>query len=269
MDLYQSSAEIRMSDARNSDDGDSMSDIYQTEDNAESSTDGPHSDARPNENQLNSWDAPERKRKTIGPLPLEEPHSSKRARLDGPTDQEASGSFRNTPQNVVLRLPAENWQHIFTFVPPRTLGSLMMVNKQFNTYLDPSSTAKLGDPPMFSTPSVLPKLKPDTIWQASRRLFWPRMPAALKGRSELEMWRICCSRRCQFCKFCGDLDAHHADDHRRRGPGSKGVSPVFPFSIVSCGRCLEEKSVKVCLLRYRLRLWKLSHSMQYRRSICF
>lgn len=259
MDLYSSNAEIFKSDTRNSDDGDSMSDIYQTEENAESCTNGPYSDTRPKENRLNSLDASERKRRATGLLPLEEPQSSKRARLDGSADQEAEGFFRNARQDMALRLPAEIWQHIFTFVPPRTLGSLMMVNKQFNTYLDPSSTAELVDTPGCSTPSVLSKLKSDTIWQASRRLFWPRMPAALKGRTELEMWRICCSPTCQFCKFRGQQNAHYSDSRRRIGPGSKGVAPVFPFSIVSCGRCLEEKSVKVCLLRGKLRLWKLSH----------
>ncbi|KAF7542877.1 hypothetical protein G7Z17_g11196 [Cylindrodendrum hubeiense] len=36
-----------------------------------------------------------------------------------------------------------------------------------------------------------------------------------------------------------------AGDQWHRGPGAKGVSPVFPFSVSTCGNCLTSKSVKV------------------------
>jgi hypothetical protein len=83
-------------------------------------------------------------------------------------------------------------------------------------------------------------------------MFSPGMPAPLKGKTELDMWRIVCARSCQFC---GNVEVTTADGHAigevdpwHRGPGAKGVSPVFPFGIAICGPCLVQKSVKVCTL---------------------
>lgn len=143
------------------------------------------------------------------------------------------------------QLPAEIWHHIFTLLPPRALGCLLLVNKLFHTCLHPCPSVCI--PSCHSTPhGALRPLKPDSIWQTSRRLFWPRMPAPLKGKSELEMWRLACSISCQYCASKGDLQSSTAGDQWHRGPGAKGVSPVFPFSVSICGSCLTSKSVKVC-----------------------
>ena len=150
------------------------------------------------------------------------------------------------------QLPAEIWHHIFTFLPPRSLGNLMLVNKLFYNYLDPSPLFKAAYPcsldlalPSRKRPSIC---KPDSIWQKSRRLFWPRMPSPMKGRSEVDMWRLACSRSCQFCNFTDDASDETPpakEDQWHRGPGAKGVSRIFPFFVVSCGPCLAAKSLKV------------------------
>ncbi|KAI0379707.1 hypothetical protein F5Y04DRAFT_112926 [Hypomontagnella monticulosa] len=135
-------------------------------------------------------------------------------------------------------LPAEIWHRIFTFTPPRTLGNLLCINKLFNVYLDPSSRYQCNPPPSLSESSVLP-LKPDVIWQLSRRRFWPRMPAPLQQKTELDMWRLACAKSCQFC---GKIDSSP--------PGSPGercrhkIQPVWPFALRSCNVCLMEKTVK-------------------------
>lgn len=149
------------------------------------------------------------------------------------------------------QLPAEIWQHIFIFLPPRSLGNLLRVNRLFHNYLDPSPVVKVPYP--TSTEAPLPSRKklsaclPDIIWQTSRRLFWPRMPSPLKGRSELDMWRLACSRSCQFCRLkeFTDNKASLPIDQWHRGPGANGVGPVFPFFVVSCGWCLVDKGLKV------------------------
>ncbi|KAF4995426.1 hypothetical protein FDECE_12797 [Fusarium decemcellulare] len=176
------------------------------------------------------------KRKSPGSTDLNQPDNVKRARLQ---EDEAVGS-REPPSSAAdqaRQLPAEIWQHIFALVPPRTLGRLLSVNKLFHTFLSPSSPSSRPKP--HSLPSNLPPLKPDAIWQASRRLFWPRMPAPLKGKSELHMWRLICSVSCQFCGLKADPQSLAATDEWHRGPGAKGVSPVFPFSVCICGTCLE------------------------------
>lgn len=174
-----------------------------------------------------------RKRKSASPA---EQSTAKRVRR--------AGGEESLQRDRARQLPAGIWHHIFTFLDPRALGGLLLVNKLFHACLDPSAAVKTSFPPVSPTP-IVPLLKPDAIWQASRRHFWPKMPAPLKTRSELGMWRIACSRACQFCKTRGPADAGATADQWHRGPGAKGVSPVFPFFLVSCGNCLREKSLKV------------------------
>ncbi|PNY24056.1 transcriptional regulatory protein [Tolypocladium capitatum] len=155
-------------------------------------------------------------------------------------DEKTSGGF--DPQDLAHHLPAEIWHRVFTLVPPKTLGRLLTVNKLFRTYLDPSFPAEVKA--SFSPSSILSPMKPDAIWRASRRAFWPHMPGPLQGKSEVDMWRLCCTRACQFCKSPDRSDAGKTQHPWSRGPGAKGVSPVFPFFIVSCGKCLSDSIAK-------------------------
>ncbi|RGP66759.1 hypothetical protein FLONG3_8734 [Fusarium longipes] len=140
------------------------------------------------------------------------------------------------------QLPGEIWQHIFTLVSPRDLGRLLIVNKLFHIFLSPSVAGPVQRHSDLSF--SLPPLKPDTIWQASRRHFWPRMPAPLKGKSELEMWRLVCSTSCQLCGSKSQENPRSANGPWRSGPGPTGVCPVFPFCIFTCGNCLKKNGVR-------------------------
>ncbi|KAL7930825.1 hypothetical protein V8C35DRAFT_283053 [Trichoderma chlorosporum] len=182
----------------------------------------------------------------------------KRKRSESPGKDEASKKIRTVSagqDNVVFgpaepprrersrQLPAELWHHIFSFLPPDTLGRLLRVSRLFHKYLDPVSPFVISTPVIHvPTPRTLPALSPDAIWRASRCLHWPTMPAPLKGRFELDMWRFACARSCQFC---GQLDNAYSteDSSRRSGPGNNTVSPIFQFFINACGNCLTEKSV--------------------------
>lgn len=143
-------------------------------------------------------------------------------------------------------IPAEIWNHIFTFCPPRTLGKLLFVNRLFNVYLDPSSVMQCKRPePLFV--GSLSVLEPNSIWQASRRRFWPGMPVPLKDKLELYMWQLCCSTSCQHCGFKPSVPQQtHASDPWQSGPGKDGVAIIWPFATRSCGACLVRKSTKVC-----------------------
>ncbi|KAI0110026.1 hypothetical protein F4814DRAFT_425390 [Daldinia grandis] len=135
-------------------------------------------------------------------------------------------------------LPAEIWHRIFTFTPPRALGNLLCVNKLFSVYLDPSSPYQCKFPPSLSQSSSR-LLKPDAIWQLSRRRFWPRMPTPLQQKTELYMWRLACGRRCQFCGEPDLLSAnssHSQSNHKHQ--------PIWPFALRSCESCLAEKTTK-------------------------
>ena len=145
-------------------------------------------------------------------------------------------------QCAAAQLPAELWHRILSMVPPHDLVAIMAVNKRFNRYLDPLVTTEMIGSPV----SRLALQSPDAIWQSSRRLFWPEMPAPPKGKHELDMWRLCCSRSCQFCGVIdGTQNNTETQDKCHRGPGSFGVTPVFAFFVVTCGECLEERTIKV------------------------
>ena len=145
------------------------------------------------------------------------------------------------PQDRSL-LPAEIWHHIFTFSPSRALGNLLQVNKTFHDYLNPSST----DPSIVPlSRSVAQILKPDVIWQASRRLFRPGMPTPLSGHSELGMWRLACCSSCQFCGKVRPGSSVPPADPWHSGPGENGVVPIWSWGIRTCGSCLQQQSIKV------------------------
>lgn len=170
----------------------------------------------------------------------------KRIKLDLSGDS-ALTSFRDKDGHLRADrslLPAEIWHQIFTFTSPRVLGRLLQVNKVFRAYLDPSSSTHPYNLASLSV-SVAQMRSPETIWQASRRLFLPGMPSPLKGFSELDMWRLACTAECQFCDRKGQTISPLSTDQWRSGPGDASVSTIWPFAIRSCGSCLQQKSVKV------------------------
>ncbi|KAI1079412.1 hypothetical protein F5B20DRAFT_543449 [Whalleya microplaca] len=162
--------------------------------------------------------------------------SNKKVKLDGNflDDQASRTAF---PSDKSL-LPAEIWHRIFTFVPPRALGNLLCANKLFNVYLDPLSSLQCSFPPVLSQTHAS-RLKPDAILQASRRRFWKRMPTPLRYKTELDMWRLACGKRCQFC---GQVDS--AQPKSPSDQSQSGSQPVWTFGFRICGPCLVEKTVK-------------------------
>ncbi|KAH6619876.1 hypothetical protein B0J18DRAFT_445923 [Chaetomium sp. MPI-SDFR-AT-0129] len=133
-------------------------------------------------------------------------------------------------------LPAEVWHHVFTFCPPRSLGNLLAVNKLFNVYLDPASSVHRA-PHRPANQGTLRTREPNAIWRKSRGLFWPQMPAPMDSKTELDMWRLACSPKCQGC---GKLRALEPDAHNSRhpGPGDDGVVVVWGFGRCLCALCL-------------------------------
>ncbi|KAI6627125.1 hypothetical protein MCOR14_008760 [Pyricularia oryzae] len=167
---------------------------------------------------------------------------SKKVKLDSITGMPVPAVKQTLPLDRSL-LPVEIWHYIFTFCPPKTLGNLMGVNKLFHSYLDPSLCTPSISRESPTTPGPAVVLKPDSLWKASRRAFWPCMPAPLKSMSELDMWKLACSSACHHCgKRAGDAD--HATAESSPGPGMDRVAVVWPFATRTCGPCLVKNSVK-------------------------
>ncbi|RDA90891.1 hypothetical protein CP533_4449 [Ophiocordyceps camponoti-saundersi (nom. inval.)] len=182
------------------------------------------------------------KRKPSGPpADIHVQADSKRIRLENGN----GSSLEASSSNEAFCLPAEIWHRIFSLVPPKSLGSLLRVNKLFHGFLDPPrGIGHVRPTARHACPSVLPPMKPDAIWQASRELFWPQMPSPLRGKTELDMWRLCCSKSCQFCGAPRPADGGEQRGKWRLGPGADGVAPLFPFAFVSCAKCLPDVLIK-------------------------
>ncbi|KAI1350182.1 hypothetical protein F5Y01DRAFT_305580 [Xylaria sp. FL0043] len=152
------------------------------------------------------------------------------------------GTGRHSQSSGSWQLPSEIWQHIFTFLPPKTLGRLLSVSKCFNSFLNPSSHYSCD----ASSPAVtcsLSSLKPEVIWQHSRRRFWPTMPTPLRDHTELRMWQLACQGECQFCDWT-DQQNSSAQDSISGGYEYAGPRPIWPFALRSCESCLVSKVTK-------------------------
>lgn len=178
---------------------------------------------------------------------LEEPLSlqpSKKVRLEHAVSGESGSNAGRVKDKS--RLPPEVWHRVFAFCPPKTLGNLLSVNKLFHDYLAPSPASRCDHPKSIPKGEFpLSPLQPNNIWKASRRLFCPNMPAPLRCMSELQMWRLICSTRCEECGRAATCAAAPAISNTEHGPGFDGVSVVWPLGIRVCGPCLLKKTVKV------------------------
>ncbi len=145
------------------------------------------------------------------------------------------------------QLPLEIWQHIFTFVPPVSLGRLLRVNKALNTALTGgSSQSPVAD---VQCSGVLKQEEAEAIWLASRKRFCPGLPRPLRGLKELDMWQLIRGRKCQFCqKIDSSRRPSNATDPWEAGPGENGVRVIWACAVRCCGPCLQEHCEKVGLL---------------------
>ncbi|KAH0566219.1 hypothetical protein GP486_000394 [Trichoglossum hirsutum] len=142
-------------------------------------------------------------------------------------------------------IPPEIWHHVFAFIPPRTLTSLLRVNRAFNKLLTPSTKNAKRPSTTNSRNAALQVLDADLIWSASRKLFHPDLPRPPLSMSELDMWRLLCGRACQFCGKLGTpLASDTPDSQFEPGPGEDGVKIIWQFGVRSCGACLQEHSEK-------------------------
>lgn len=164
----------------------------------------------------------------------------KRPRAENQEEPLSNGKDQSQPAS----LPAEVWQHVFSFVPPVFLGRLLRVNRAFHAYLTSSSTGQASHEP--GTRNAIRPVSADEIWAASRKRFAPGLPKPTLGLNELERMRLLRGRQCQIC---GEVKVQNfatsSESPLEAGPGDKGVRVIWPFGIRSCGPCLHKCSEKV------------------------
>ncbi|KAF2648339.1 hypothetical protein K491DRAFT_642688 [Lophiostoma macrostomum CBS 122681] len=127
------------------------------------------------------------------------------------------------------------WQHIFLSCPLRTLGRLLQVNRSFHSYLTDVRNVSVAKPPL----GFARLLKSESIWASARNMHPTKPPKPLPGFSELQMWQLVWSDKCQFC---GRGSAFTPGEKIwQKGPGATGVRIVWPFAIRTCVSCLLDK----------------------------
>ncbi|KAI5284033.1 hypothetical protein KEM54_001633, partial [Ascosphaera aggregata] len=182
-----------------------------------------------------------------------------------PATAAAAATASPQPRNLST-LPAEIWQHIFTFLPPIALGKLMRVNRSFKALLNPyASSFPIDDtitPGESPAPGILRPISPSTIWSVSRKAFHAGAPRPLSYYNEFEMCKLLYRTDCQFC---GKKSAKNASGEActittttnnnnnnnpssssllQGDPGPDGVRIIWPFGVRVCANCLLKHSEK-------------------------
>jgi hypothetical protein len=179
---------------------------------------------------------------------------NKRMKIDHADDRTAAAyadmePFRDSAGRLLhdrSNIPPEIWHHVFTFIPPGTLTSLLRVNRAFNKLLTPSTENPKRPSSTNCRNAVLQVLDSDFVWSTSRKLFHPDLPRPPLNMPELSMWRLLCGRTCQFCGKLGMSTTNDMPGNQfELGPGEDGVKIIWQFGVRSCGTCLQERSEKV------------------------
>lgn len=132
-------------------------------------------------------------------------------------------------------LPPAVWQHIFLFCSLADLGRLMQVNRPFLSYLTDVHNVSSSKPDSVR----LRLLKSESVWASARNALTPRPPKPLPGFTELQMWQLAWSMRCQFCSKSSSFTS--GEKIWQKGPSTTGVRTIWPFGITACGPCLMQQ----------------------------
>jgi hypothetical protein len=145
-------------------------------------------------------------------------------------------------------LPPAVWQHVFLFCSLADLGRLMQVNRSFLSCLTDVHNVPVSKPDS----ACLRLLKSESVWASARNALSPRPPKPFPGFTELQMWQLAWSPRCQFCGKSNSFTP--GEKIWQKGPGNSGVRTIWPFGIRVCGPCLMQRCQTVsctCLLMDR------------------
>ena len=142
-----------------------------------------------------------------------------------------------------LDLPVELWQQIFLHLSPSDLARSVRVCRTLKTYLtetNASPATNKADAKDFSKVRVFDS---EAIWAHSRKTLHSNMPRPLSRLTELQMLQLIGNKMCQFC---GRPPSQlYPTSPFNCGPGTEGVRVFWPFGIRSCGKCVEDNTIKV------------------------
>ncbi|KAF2874754.1 hypothetical protein BDV95DRAFT_514579 [Massariosphaeria phaeospora] len=127
------------------------------------------------------------------------------------------------------------WQHVFLFCSLAELGRLLQVNRSFHSFLTDVRNVSASKPDS----GCVHLLKSESVWASARNALEKKPPKPLPGFSELRMWQLAWSKRCQFCDKLSSFAS--GEMIWQKGPGLSGVRTIWPFGIRACGPCLMQR----------------------------
>lgn len=204
-----------------------------------SSTDFYESDRKPD---TPAWDAPNDSSSVKRKAEDQQDLHDKRRKTDA-----SSGLSTPTHLPPCAGLPPAVWQHIFLSCPLAALGRLLQVNRSFHSYLSDVRNVSPAKPDS----GFLRLLKSESIWASARNAHPTKPPKPLPGFSELKMWQLVWSKKCQFC----DRPSVFTPGEKiwQKGPSLTGVRTIWPFAVRACGPCLLDRCQTVSSLTVKAR----------------
>lgn len=166
---------------------------------------------------------------------------AKRPRLSrSPSIDSQGGAFK------ALDLPVELWQQIFIHLSPNDLARCVRVCRTLKTYLTETKASPATNKAEAKDFSKVRVFDSEAVWAHSRKTLHPNMPRPLSRLTELQMLQLIGNKLCQFC---GRAPSQlYPTSPFNCGPGAEGVRVFWPFGIRSCGKCIEDNTLKVCHL---------------------
>lgn len=151
------------------------------------------------------------------------------------TDTDSGG------KDMSLEIPGEIWQHIFSYLPPTTLGRLLSVNRKLNQLLTAQKPQNPRADETRPSHGILELLSSSEIWSLSRKLYHNDWPDPIYPLDEYFMCKLIFTKRCACCnsKAREDTASGCVSDN-------DGVSILWPFGTQMCRSCFATQSRKVC-----------------------
>lgn len=183
---------------------------------------------------------------------LSEEHSSTNGTAQIATESSKKPKLSATPSgepdktvSKALDLPVELWQQIFLHLSPNNLARCVRVCRNFKVYLTETKSKPVANKAEAKDLTKVRVLDSEAVWAHSRKTFHPNMPRPLARLTELQMLQLIGNLKCQFCGR--DPILLQPSTPFNCGPGVEGVRVFWPFGIRSCGKCVDNNTLKVRL----------------------
>lgn len=185
-------------------------------------------------------------------------YSDKRAKTESPAASSSNALSASS------RFSAAVWQRIFSYLPPPSLGRLMLVSKDLRSCLDGTIPPNLGQDKEF-----LKTVDAETIWAQWRTSNAQNMPKPLQGLSERDMWKLIRGFRCEMCEKLDEQPRQPTSpDLWHGGPQMSTTRAIWPFGARYCAECCFRSCERVSIRSFSFASHTLTVLLQDTKLLC-